>query len=236
MKDLDTANLMSIFLYCRYFEMERFGLVIPKDTTKNVKDRRNELLCHTKSGEDCLQISCNVYQQSVLEAFKFVSDLARPIFIRYKECLQRFLLSQWVQARKNLTDSLKIYKQALENMFGPNGVYQQPCRSQVLQTLHDNEGSFFPLPTGILDVVSLPSLSQDQTDIIENHLRRQRSVRRFFANECKELQEASALSQNFQLQKGATDIELFLKNVNRVISATAELLLIADISSRHNDT
>jgi hypothetical protein len=231
MKDIDTANLMNIFIYCRYFQFENFGLAIPKTLTKQAKELRNGLVAHTRSEETCLQISCEVYQSSVNEAFKFVSQLARLIFVRKKEHLMQFLLSQWIKVRQKFAANSQNFRDAHDDLFKPNGgVYD--TSHPAYEILQMNNASF----RLFLDVEPLSSIRPDCIEIIKGHLDRQRSVRLFFAKECKDFrQQACKISNNFMLLKKGHDIDLFVKIVNSVISSTAEMSLIADFLVQFDD-
>lgn len=232
MKDLDTPNLLGIFLFCRYFQIEKFGWKIPNHRIKEVKDGRNELLCHTKSGEECLKISCRDYKKVIEAVFEIVVDLARPVFARNVSCLRTFLPLQQEHANGRIREHLAHLKFCQDNILGENLMSYSginPSDFEQIREQHLKKPFWF----SFLDQVSLSLQPQDQVKCFEESMSSRRNVRQFLAKECKKLKENAAAMkdprQRFDVNQIEKKLEQLAEAIDPVILETANLLLIAKV-------
>lgn len=234
MKDLDTPNLLGIFLYCRYFQIEKFGWKIPKNRIQQVKDGRNDLLCHTKSGEDCLKISCREYQKIIHAVFEIVFVLARPIFVKHIDYLRMFLPLQQQEATDRILKHLKYLKACQHKILGENFTSYSsimPSEFKEICEQHLQKPSWF----SFLDEVSLFLLPQQQVECYEKSMSSRRKVQQFFEKERKKLKENAAMmndpSQQLAVNEAAGSLRLFREAIDPVVYETATLSLIARVKS-----
>lgn len=212
---------------------------------KDVRDSRNELLCHTRSEETCLNISCEVYGEKVAEVFDCVSHLARPIFAKNISFLQDFLTGQRDRAGDKLKESLMYLQQKQFKLWNEFSSFDPSKVPEFNQVYIEQHKSWLKLQktlragTADADRESLEGflIPRQQVHFISERLVSQCAVRRFFAAEKNNLPEQKRrLSAELKdkLDEAEDKMRRFLKAMDGVISATTELLLIAEVSRDYN--